>query len=297
MSESDWLLAFDKYKQIPEYHLVNKGMALADFKFIFWWEWSHRFLGRFIGLAVAVPLLAFWLTGKLREGLPLKLAGLLALGALQGGIGWYMVSSGLADRVDVSQYRLALHLSVAMAILAVIVWLALDERAARIGRPASMALANVRRTAAILVALIGVQIVLGAFVAGLKAGLVYNTWPLMDGQVFPSDYWNVAHGFLSLFDSHAAVQFNHRIAAYLVFAVAIYQAISALNGGAAGVALKSAVVLAAAVLVQGMLGILTLVMHVPLTLGLIHQGGAAVLLAIAVWHLYVCKQQSLSSRP
>lgn len=295
LSEADWLVAFEKYKQIPEYHLVNKGMALGDFKFIFWWEWSHRFLGRMIGVAVALPLLVFWLIGKLRDGLPVKLLGLFGLGALQGGIGWYMVSSGLADRVDVSQYRLALHLSVAMAILAAVVWLALDERAARTGQKSGTASPGVARFAIVVLALIGVQIVLGAFVAGLKAGLVYNTWPSMDGRFWPTDYWMAGQGFLSLFESHAAVQFNHRIAANLVFAAVVYQAIAALNGGAAGAARTSAVVLASAVLIQAMLGIFTLVMHVPLALGLLHQGGAAIVLAIAVWHLYVCK--TLSSRP
>ncbi|MEQ1669274.1 MAG: COX15/CtaA family protein, partial [Hyphomicrobium sp.] len=114
LSEADWLAVFEKYKQIPEYQLVNKGMSLAGFKFIFWWEWSHRFLGRMIGVAFALPLLAFWMLKRLRPGSGLKFLGVLALGGLQGGIGWYMVSSGLADRVDVSQYRLALHLSVAM---------------------------------------------------------------------------------------------------------------------------------------------------------------------------------------
>ncbi|NOT71786.1 MAG: COX15/CtaA family protein [Hyphomicrobium sp.] len=296
LSEADWLVAFEKYKQIPEYQLVNKGMSLAGFKFIFWWEWSHRFLGRMIGVAFALPLLAFWMLKRLRPGSGLKFLGVLALGGLQGGIGWYMVSSGLADRVDVSQYRLALHLSVAMTILALVVWLALDERAARMGSAAPNAVASVRRFASPLLALIGVQIVLGAFVAGLKAGLVYNTWPLMNGQMIPSDYWIAEHGLLSLFDSHAAVQFNHRIAAFLVFAAAIYQAIRALNGGATGQALASAVVLAGAVLVQAMLGIFTLLLHVPLALGLLHQGGAAIVLAIAVWHVFACAGGSPSSR-
>jgi heme a synthase len=291
LSDLDWQIAFEKYKQIPEYHLVNKGMSLDAFKFIFWWEWGHRFLGRFIGLAFALPFAVFWATGRLRQGSTAKYASLLALGALQGGIGWYMVSSGLSERVDVSQYRLALHLSVAMAILAVVVWLALDERAARTGHKNGTASPGVARFGIVILALLGVQIVLGAFVAGLKAGLVYNTWPSMDGQFVPSDYWVVGQGFLSLFESHAAVQFNHRVAAYLVFAAVVYQAIAALNGGATGSARLSAVVLAAAVLVQAMLGILTLVMHVPLALGLMHQGFAAVLLAIAVWHVFSMRRE------
>jgi heme a synthase len=287
LSDADWQIAFQKYQQIPEYQLVNKGMALEDFKFIFWWEWGHRFLGRIIGIMFSVPLLAFWATGRLRPGLPSKLLGVLALGALQGAIGWYMVSSGLSDRVDVSQYRLALHLSVAMAILALVVWIALDERKSRLGSSPAIATAGVRTFAGVVLVLLGVQIVLGAFVAGLRAGLVYNTWPSMNGAFVPSDYWISEHGFLSLFDSHAAVQFNHRIAAYVLLAAALYHGWRLLRGGATGVVVSSGVMLAVAMLAQAVLGVLTLIMHVPLSLGLIHQGGAALVLGIAIWHLYV----------
>lgn len=294
LNEADWMAAFEKYKLIPEYHLVNKDMALADFKFIFWWEWSHRFLGRVIGVAFALPLLAFWLSRRLRAGLGLKMLGVLALGGLQGGVGWYMVSSGLADRVDVSQYRLALHLSIAMTILALVVWLALDERRARLGTAISTASGGVQQFAVVLLGLIGLQIVLGAFVAGLKAGLLYNTWPSMDGQIIPTDYWIADRGILSLFESHAAVQFNHRMIAYGVFAAALFQAWSSLRGGATGVARQSALVLAAAVSLQAVLGILTLVLHVPLALGLIHQGGAAIVLGIAVWHVFATRNSATS---
>jgi heme a synthase len=289
LSDADWMTAFEKYKLIPEYHLVNKGMALGDFKFIFWWEWSHRFLGRVIGVAFALPLVAFWLGGRLRAGLGLKTVGVLVLGGLQGAIGWYMVSSGLADRVDVSQYRLALHLSVAMSILALIVWLALDERRAQLGSYPSTVSGNVKNVALLLLGLIAAQIVLGAFVAGLKAGLLYNTWPTMDGQVFPSDYWLLDRGFFSLFESHASAQFNHRVIAYVVFAAVLFQAWRAMRGDATGVARNSALVLAAAVSVQAVLGITTLILHVPLALGLIHQGGAAIVLGIAVWHLFATR--------
>lgn len=292
LSDADWQAAFEKYRQIPEYHLVNKGMSLEDFKFIFWWEWGHRFLGRIIGLAFALPLLAFWATGRLRAGLPIKLASVLALGALQGAIGWYMVSSGLSERVDVSQYRLALHLSVAMAIFALTVWLALDERRARVGGSDATATDGVRRFAGVLLVLIAVQIVLGAFVAGLRAGLVYNTWPSMNGAFVPSGYWIETHGLLSLFDSHAAVQFNHRMAAYVVLAAALYHAWVLLRGGATGVARKSGLMLAAAILAQAVFGILTLLFHVPLSLGLVHQGGAAIVLGIAVWHLFVTRRSA-----
>lgn len=298
LNDADWMAAFEKYKLIPEYHLVNKGMALGDFKFIYWWEWSHRFLGRVIGVAFALPLLAFWLSGRLRAGIGLKMLGVLALGGLQGAIGWYMVSSGLADRVDVSQYRLALHLSVAMSILALVVWLALDERRARQGMAASTASGSVKKFAVVLLGLVAAQIVLGAFVAGLKAGLLYNTWPSMNGQIFPSDYWIADRGVLSLFESHAAAQFNHRLIAYVVFAAALFQLWTVMRGGATGVARQSALVLSAAISLQAVLGIMTLLLHVPLALGLLHQGGAAIVLAIAVWHLFVCndaRQRSTSS--
>ncbi len=286
LSEADWLSVFEKYKQIPEYHLVNTGMSLADFKFIFWWEWGHRFLGRVIGLVFAVPLFVFWWTGRIREGLAPKLLGLLALGGLQGAIGWYMVSSGLSERVDVSQYRLALHLSVAFAILSLLVWLALDERGHRLGFARESVDVGARRLAAILVGLVFAQVVLGAFVAGLKAGLVYNTWPSMNGQLVPSDYWSEGRGLLSLFESHAATQFNHRLTAYILLSAALIQAWYVYAAHKVGRVRTSAFALAAAVLAQALLGIWTLLAHVPLSLGLVHQGGAAVVMALAVWHLH-----------
>ena len=295
LNDADWQAVFGKYKQIPEYHLVNKGMALADFKFIFWWEWSHRLLGRLIGLVFAVPLFVFWWMGRIREGLAPTLLGLLLLGGLQGAIGWYMVSSGLSDRVDVSQYRLALHLSVAFAILSLLVWLALDERAHRLGFSREDVASRVRRLAVILVALVFAQVALGAFVAGLKAGLVYNTWPSMNRQFVPSDYWTGGRGLLSMFESHAATQFNHRLTAYVLLIAAVAQAWFAYSSPTGSRACFSALVLAGAVVVQASLGIWTLLAHVPLSLGLMHQGGAAIVMALAIWHLH--ETRKLSSRP
>ena len=289
LSEADWLAAFEKYKMIPEYHLVNKGMALEDFKFIFWWEWSHRFLGRMIGIVFALPFAYFWLRGRLRDGLPGKLAGVLALGGLQGAIGWYMVSSGLSERVDVSQYRLALHFTVALSIFALVVWLALDERRARLGGSQAIVTPLVRRSAVVLAALVFVQVVLGAFVAGLKAGLVYNTWPSMNGAFVPSDYWLDGRGWMSLFESHAAVQFNHRLVAYALLAAALVQAIAIVRGGATGSVRKAGLLVAFAVVLQAAAGIATLVHHVPLWLGLLHQGGAVIALGLAVWHLFATR--------
>ena len=290
LSDADWQAVFEKYKQIPEYAIVNKGMALADFKFIFWWEWGHRFLGRMIGLLFALPLAVFWWTGRIRAGLAPKLLGLLGLGGLQGAIGWYMVSSGLSERVDVSQYRLALHLCVAFAILSLLVWLALEERASRLSILREVVAPRVRRLATVLVALVFAQVALGAFVAGLKAGLVYNTWPSMNGQFIPPDYWSGDRGLRSLFESHAATQFNHRLTAYLLGIAALAQVWLAMRHPAGGRVRRSAIVLGLAVLAQMVLGIATLLAHVPLHLGLLHQGGAAIVMALAVWHLHATQR-------
>ncbi|MGQ0456777.1 MAG: COX15/CtaA family protein [Hyphomicrobium sp.] len=297
LSDAHWLEAFEKYKQIPEYELVNKGMSLEAFKVIYWWEWSHRFLGRFIGVAFALPLAAFWLMGRLRSGLPLKLAGVLALGGLQGAIGWYMVTSGLADRVDVSQYRLALHLTTAFVILGLLVWLALeasDRRAMTGDWPAGGA---VRKLAAALVGLALLQVVLGAFVAGLKAGLVYNTWPDMNGAFVPPDYWTTTPAYLSFFESHAATQFNHRMTAYLLGAGALVQLALLLRGPTDHCSRVSGYALAGAVFAQMAIGVVTLLHAVPLSLGLLHQGGGAIVFAIAVWHLYSTRRSGAQASP
>ena len=286
LNEADWLAAFEKYKQIPQYALVNAGMPLSDFKFNYAWEWSHRLLGRLIGVAFALPFLAFWVFGKLRAGQPLKLMSVLVLGGLQGAIGWYMVSSGLANRVDVSQYRLALHLTVAFTILGTLVWLALDERRSRASVSHAAAPDGVRWLAAAIVGLVLIQVVLGGFVAGLKAGLVYNTWPDMNGMFVPTDYWLENRGLLSVFESHAAAQFNHRLSAYLLGAAVIAQVWQVSRVADDQRVHRSAKVLAAAVFAQMLLGIATLLAHVPLPLGLLHQGGGAIVLAIAVWHLF-----------
>jgi cytochrome c oxidase assembly protein subunit 15 len=289
LNEADWLAAFEKYKQIPQYALVNAGMTLGHFKFIYAWEWSHRLLGRLAGVAFALPFLAFWAMGKLRQGQPLKLLSVFGLGALQGAIGWYMVSSGLADRVDVSQYRLALHLTVAFLLLATLVWFALDEAVHRRVVTGEAATPAIRTFAAVIVGLVFVQVILGAFVAGLKAGLVYNTWPDMNGQFVPSDYWIGNRGLLSIFESHAAAQFNHRIGAYVLGLVALFQIWQVTSITVDEQIDHSAKALAVVVFIQMTIGIGTLLSHVPLHLGLLHQGCGALVLMVAVWHLYATR--------
>ncbi len=283
LSVEDWHDAFEKYKQIPEYDLVNKGMSLSEFKTIFWWEWAHRFLGRFIGVVFALPLLFFWLTGRLREGLLPRLSGVFVLGGLQGGIGWYMVSSGLADRVDVSQYRLALHLGVAFLILALLVWLALSLSPKE--RPVSSR--GQRVLAGHMAGFVFLQVVLGALVAGLKAGYAYNTWPDMNGELIPSGLFALQPWYLNFFEDITTVQFVHRLAAYFVLVFAGLQVWLLWRAAVVSRVLNSALLVFVAVVLQAAIGIWTLLAEVPLSLGLAHQGGAAIVFALAVrhWHL------------
>lgn len=294
LNEADWLAAFEQYKQIPQYKLVNHGMSLSEFKEIYWWEWSHRLLGRVIGLAFAVPFLVFWLMGQLRPGTGLRYLGLLVLGGLQGLVGWYMVKSGLADRVLVSPYWLAFHLAMAFTIISLLVWLALEEGEPRpVTGEAATGLTRVM--AAVLVAMTGLQVVLGAFVAGLRAGLIYNTWPTMDGQWFPSDYWLGDVGWLSFFESLAAAQFNHRIFAYAIGAVVLAHVLMLIRLPLDERIRRSAFALLAAVFIQMGLGIWTLLAHVPLYLGLVHQAGAVIVLVIAVVHLHATRRAGLNA--
>ena len=280
LSAADWQEAFDKYRQIPQYQLVNKGMSLAEFQFIYWWEWAHRFLGRFIGVAFAIPFITFAFAGYIRRDLAPSLVALFALGALQGFMGWYMVQSGLVDRVSVSQYRLAAHLGLAAIIYAAMIWVALG-----VGQPArAMKRGWVWLSAAGLLVFSFIQIVLGAFVAGMKAGFAYNTWPLMDGAFVPDGLFVMQPWQINLFENALSVQFNHRMAAYLLFAWTIGHAVAMVRANRIG--RVSAVALAGAVTLQAVLGIWTLVAQVPLSLGLVHQAGAFVVLAIAVYHLH-----------
>lgn len=286
LSEADWLSAFEKYKAIPEYSVVNSGMSLAEFKFIYWWEWSHRFLGRFIGVAFALPFLGFWLAGKFRPRFALKLMGVFALGGLQGAIGWYMVKSGLVDRIDVSQYRLALHLLVAFSIFALLIWLALDVGPVSERIRLRTVTRGQWRFAVLLLVLVFVQAGLGALVAGMKAGLTYNTWPLMDGHFVPSGLGIMSPWYVNFFENVTTVQFDHRMVAYLLALLAIGHLIALMRSADDERIVRTAGVLVAAILCQTGLGIWTLLWAVPLPLGLAHQAGAALVIAAATLHLH-----------
>ena len=287
LSDADWAEAFAKYKLIPQYTEVNRGMSLADFKAIYWWEWGHRLLGRLIGVVFAVPLGWLWWRGAIGPRLGRQLTGLLVLGGLQGAMGWYMVMSGLSERVAVSHYRLAAHLGLAIVILGLVVWIALDltqrrQRGARLDTTT----AGQRRMAGALLVLILVQILLGALVAGLKAGLTYNTWPLMDGRLVPSGLLAMAPWWINAFENITAVQFNHRAMAYVVLLAAAWHAWSVERVADDGRVSGSAWVLLVAVVAQAGLGVWTLLAVVPLALGIAHQVGAALVFSVAVWHLH-----------
>jgi cytochrome c oxidase assembly protein subunit 15 len=297
LSDDQWQAAFAKYKQIPQYQRVNKGMSPAEFKTIFYWEWGHRLLGRLIGVVFAVPLAWFWWRGHLRADARRPLLGILALGGVQGAVGWYMVASGLVDRVSVSQYRLALHLTIAFLILAALVWmwLSLGGKPAGLGRASHSSSSDARRAggttgsdagrvAWLLFGLLTVQVVAGALVAGMKAGLAYNTWPLMDGAIVPAGLLVMSPWWINPFENALMVQFNHRLLAYVILALSIWQAVRLVDAG--GGAANSALALAFAITIQAVLGIWTLLAHVPLSLGLVHQGGAAVVYAVAIWHVH-----------
>ena len=273
LNEADWLAAFEKYKLIPEYQIQNKGMELGEFKFIYWWEWAHRFLGRFIGVAFAVPLIYFTLTRKIEPRLWPRLLVLFVLGGAQGALGWYMVASGLVNRVDVSQYRLAAHLTLAALIFAAILWVAKGIGARR-HYPSSPD----DWFAVFLLALIFLQIAVGGFVAGLDAGQGYATWPKMDGQWIPEGLMAMAPSWVNVFENAMTVQFEHRILAYVILLAAIVHAWRSFT--------LPAMVLAYAIFAQACLGILTLLLNVQLAVALVHQAGAMIVLAAAVWNLH-----------
>lgn len=290
LSEAEWQRVFELYRQTPEYRVLNAGMTLEAFKEIFFWEWLHRLWGRLIGLVFAVPLLWFWLRGTLGRvdrvpHLGWKLLGLLVLGGLQGVMGWVMVQSGLVDRPVVSQYRLAAHLSLAFLIFGLLIWLGL-----RLARPMRSAqptgVARVRRHGWWTLGMTGITVIWGALVAGLDAGLAYNTWPLMGTAFLPPEALSIQPAWLNGFENTALVQFIHRWLAIATALAVLALSLRALARGVTGAARPLAWLAMAMVLMQVGLGIATLLLAVPIWLGALHQAGALVLIALLVWWLF-----------
>lgn len=278
MSEAAWHAEFAKYREIPQYQQVNRGMSLSEFQSIYWWEWGHRFLGRLTGLVFFAPFVWFAVRREIPRRLTWRLVGIFVLGAAQGAVGWWMVASGLSERVSVAPERLMVHLGLAFALLAALIWTALDAWAggARQTLPSPWG-----RRAAWLLALIYFQILLGALVAGNDAGLVYNDFPLMGGRLVPEDYaattlWG------TLAHSQGAVQLHHRLAAYLLTGVAVAVGLAAWRSNYLHRESKLlGVAVAAAVVLQAALGVATLVLRAPVGLSIAHQLIAALVLALA----------------
>ncbi len=285
LGDAAWAAEFDRYKRIPQYALLNPDMTLSGFKAIFYWEWAHRLLGRAVGSLVLLPLAFFWLTGRLTPALKPRLVGLFLLGGLQGVIGWFMVKSGLSARTEVSQYFLALHLVTASLAFVWAVWLAEGLRRVPTARR-TPSLDRFRRTATLLVWLVMLQIGLGAFVAGLHAGLAYNTWPLMDGHVVPplADLARQSPLWSNPFENVTTAQFDHRTVAYVVLIVALFHAADAWSEAPGTGVSRRAGLLTLAVLTQAAIGVTTLLLVVPLWAALLHQGFAMVVLGTAVSH-------------
>jgi heme a synthase len=282
LSEQDWRREFALYQQVPEYRYVNAGMSLEAFKTIYWWEWGHRFLGRLIGLAYALPFVVLLLQRRIPRRLLPAAVTLFLLGGLQGAVGWWMVSSGLSERTDVAPERLTAHLGLALIIFMGLVWTGLQAWRGR-SRPARRDGWTI--ASALLLGGVYLQILLGGLVAGNDAGMIHTDWPLMSGRWFPEGY--AGDGvWATLAHSHAAVQFNHRIGAYALFAATLAFLAWTWRRQDGAVLRGPAGLLAVAVTAQAALGVATLIQAAPLTLGVLHQAGAVLVLTAAVLLLW-----------
>lgn len=281
MNEAQWLATFDQYKLTPEYRKVNHGMSVAAFKSIFWWEYFHRLLGRMIGFVFLLPLLWFWWLRQIDRPLALKLAGIFVLGGLQGAMGWYMVKSGLVDDPRVSQYRLTAHLSIALALYAAMLWTALGllypGAGAAVARQAPL-----RRLSRIITAVIAYTVVSGGFVAGIRAGFAYNTFPLMNGHLVPPEIFMLEPWHLNFFNNMATVQFDHRLGAWLLALLVPWFSLKARREALAPRTRFTGHLLLGMLVLQLALGIATLLLLVPIPLAAAHQGSAVLLLTAAL---------------
>lgn len=285
ISDQDWQEAFARYQQYPEYRLLRPDMTLSEFKYIYFWEYLHRMIGRVIGLVFIIPFLFFWLKGYFTGPLLRRVLLLFGLGGLQGAMGWYMVSSGLVDRTDVSHYRLAMHLMLAIAIFVSCVWFANDL----LVRPTLSSTAAARRSVvrwlAAFGALLFVQIFWGALVAGLNAGFVFNTFPLMNGRLLPPNGWSTDPAWLNFFENLATVQWMHRVLGTLLLLTALGLLVRVRRDPSLAAFRTGATLIAALVGVQYGLGIATLLTHVEIPISVAHQFTA--LIIVGVWTVAV----------
>ena len=282
LDQDDWDEVFDEYKTSPEYQQVNFGMSLDEFKVIFWWEYFHRLLGRLIALVFFIPLLYFAIRRKINGSLAKRLLGIFVLGGLQGGMGWYMVASGLVDDPRVSQYRLTAHLGIAFLIFGAIVWTALS-----VMYPSKTNMSQpVRRMFRFAVAInviIFLMVVSGGFVAGIRAGLAYNTWPLMGNSFIPPDIFILTPGWRNFFENMATVQFDHRIIAYVLALLVPIFWFKVRRRDVSPRTVIATNTLLVLVFIQIVVGISTLLHHVPVTLGVAHQGIGSLVFVTSLW--------------
>ena len=284
LTEAHWQELFAKYQLTPEFRLRNHDMTLAGFEFIFWWEWAHRLSGRLIGLVFFVPYVWFLVCGQLRGRLAWKVLGFFVLGGLQGAMGWYMVQSGLVDNPRVSQYRLAAHLGLAFLIFGLMLWTALgllQPRQARSGVHSHAATSFTQHLGSALTVLVFIMVLSGALVAGIHAGLAYNTFPLMNGHFLPPESFMLEPLWLNFFSNMATVQFNHRLIAWLLLGLVpwLVWRVRRESPSARPVATLLLVWLG----VQVGLGISTLLLRVPVPLAAAHQAGAMILFGLVLW--------------
>ncbi|MBT6184101.1 MAG: heme A synthase [Betaproteobacteria bacterium] len=270
LNDTDWNQVFDEYKGSPEYQLINFGMSLDEFKVIFWWEYFHRLLGRLIGFVFFVPFLFFLLTRRLNAGLTGRLLGIFALGGLQGGMGWYMVASGLVDEPNVSQYRLTAHLGIAFLIFGAITWTAMS-----VLYPSktnlSVPVRSMYKTSVAVSATLFLMVLSGGFVAGLQAGLIYNTFPLMGNSFIPPNLFALTPFWTNFFDNMTTVQFDHRIIAYILAIMIPIFWFKLRRRDVSNRTKTLSNLLLGLLALQIVLGITTLIYHVPTVLGVAHQ--------------------------
>ena len=279
LNTEQWENLLAKYRQTPEYQQVNFGMSLAEFKKIFWWEYAHRLLGRLLGLVYLLPFLYFLIRKKIDPPLIIKLIGIFTLGGLQAALGWYMVKSGLVDDPRVSQYRLTVHLGLAFIIYAAMFSLALNV----LSLPKTTSISRLRKFSFFLTAMIFLMVLSGGLVAGIRAGYAYNTFPLMNGHWIPPEILLLDPWYLNFFNNMATVQFNHRLLAWLMIILIPLFWWRAQRQTLHPSARLACHLLLLALLLQIALGISTLLLHVPVTLGAAHQAGAAILFTVALW--------------
>jgi cytochrome c oxidase assembly protein subunit 15 len=290
LTENQWLVEFAKYQQFPEYQLINQGMSLTEFKFIFWMEYAHRLLGRLIGLIFFLPLFVFWFLGWLPSFLKRNGIIISLLGLIQGVMGWYMVKSGLVKDPSVSHYRLTAHLLLAIVIYTFVFWSLLKANFKN-----GLGVSSLSGIAHICCALVIITITYGGLVAGLKAGLIYNTYPLMEGQLIPSEWNFLSPFYLNFFENAATVQWVHRTLALITFVTIVYAAIKAHKQQIWAFKL-AAIAMGFITFFQFLIGILTLLNQVPVCLGTLHQGIAIVVLSAVLYFFYVSRYQPIGVR-